>query len=79
MYVGLSTIQIGGRIEEVEMLGKWGFQAHLWKDTIAAGWILLELEHLKSQKNAFKEENTYAAGPKMVQEYRGGTIFPPLT
>ena len=32
---------------------------------------------MKSQFVIYNEENTYAAGSKMVQEHRGGAIFPP--
>ena len=32
---------------------------------------------MESQFVIYHEENTYAAGPKMVQEYRGWEMFPP--
>ena len=37
------------------MLRKSGFLTDLWKDSIAGGSILLELEHFQSQENAFKD------------------------
>ena len=42
-----STVGRTGSFEEVEIVGKRGFLADLWMDSLPAGSILLELEPLK--------------------------------